>query len=982
MDVRKTVTVLFCDLVGSTALGDGADPEVLRAQMMRYHAEVRAILEAHGGTVEKFIGDAAMAIFGLPVTHEDDALRAIRAASRIRQAVGELGFEVRIGINTGQVVAGEGETLVTGDAVNVAARLEQSATSGEILIGALTERLVRGAASTEAVEPLQVKGKATPLSAHRLLDVHDDAAAVGRRLDAPFIGRGPELATLEHALSTAIEQGQPQLATIVGPPGIGKSRLVREVIARSPARVLIGRCLSYGQGITYWPLREIAEQIGDIRAVLGAGDEAELAAVRLAAALDEGAATPDEIAWGVRKLLEALAQREPLIVVIDDIHWAEPTLLDLIEYLADFGRDAPMLLLCTARAELLDVRPAWATPRTNATLIKLEPLAAAQAEALVDQLDELPATDRTRIIEAAEGNPLFVEQLIAMRAEVASEDGSLQIPPTIQALLAARIDRLDSDERAVIERASVEGRLFHRGSVQQLLPEPARPEVGRRLLTLVRRQFIRPDRSELPGDDGFRFDHILIRDAAYDSLPKRLRAQLHERFAEWLHARLGGDAPPEILGYHLEQAHRYAVELSEPDPLLAERAAAELLRAASGASARQDVHAEVVLLERAIALLPAGTERSARALLDLGAALIDAGDDARAIERLGEAERIAHEAGAATIEWLARLRRRRLETFLHPEGAPEALVREAEAALAASVDDEVLARARQLIATAHNWRGQLAECHRAIQIAWEHARRTDDARLEADVIYMSGMAIAYGPIPVDEGFSWVARIMQEARGQAAAESWSRHILAHLHARLGDFDAARAAMDSWRSRMRELGQLWKYFNTAECAWDICWLAEDWVGGEVALREAEANYERTGERAPRAIAAGYLAEALVRQHRLDEAEHFARLSEELASTADAVTEAAWRRSRAMILAARGQADQAVLLARRSVELLAGTDLLDEHAAACLALASVLATAGNDNQAREAARQAIALYEQKGNLVGRARAAALLGSGPPTP
>ncbi len=403
--VRKTVTILFCDMVGSTALADGSDPEVLGGQMALYHAELRKILERHGGTVEKFIGDAAMAVFGLPSAHEDDALRAIRAAFEITHAVGALGFEVRTGINTGQVVAGEGETLVTGDAVNGAARLEQSAAAGEVLIGELTERLARGAIRSEPVEPLHVKGKATPVAAHRLLSIETAAEAVARRYDAPFVGRSNEIAALKRVLSTAVERSKPQLATIVGPPGIGKSRLVRELVASSAARVVLGRCLSYGQGITYWPLQEIAAQIGDLNVALGVGQEAELAAERLAAAWNETAATPDEIAWGFRRLFESLAQVEPLIIVLDDIHWAEPTLLDLIEYLADFARDAPILILCTSRAELMDSRPAWITPRANATLLTLEPLDREQVDTLVDQLDDLPASIRKRIIEFGRRQP-------------------------------------------------------------------------------------------------------------------------------------------------------------------------------------------------------------------------------------------------------------------------------------------------------------------------------------------------------------------------------------------------------------------------------------------------------------------------------------------------------------------------------------------------------------------------------------------------
>jgi class 3 adenylate cyclase/tetratricopeptide (TPR) repeat protein len=506
-DVRKTVTVVFCDLVGSTALGERADPEVLRDVMARYHAELRAILERHGGTVEKFVGDAAMAVFGLPQVHEDDALRAVRAAVEMRDAVATLGLDVRIGVNTGEVVAGAGETLATGDAVNVAARLEQSADAGEILLGALTERLVRDAIDAEPVEPLTLKGKSEPVPAFRVLRLIDGVPAFTRRIDAPFVGRDSELAALENAVAAAIETKEPQLATIVGAPGIGKSRLARELLGRVQARVVVGRCLPYGEGITYWPLQEIAAQVGDLRAVLEGTDDAELAATRLEAALGvtDTPVSPEEIAWGIRRVFEELARRRPLVVVFDDIHWAEPTFLDLIEYVASFAQDAAMLVLCTARPDLFDTRPTWTAPKPNATLVTLDALSESDSEALVGLLGALSDDLRERIVRAAEGNPLFVEQLVAMQAE---DGAALEIPPTLQALLAARIDRLAGEERAAAQRGSVEGRLFHRGAVTALLPEPERADVGAHLLSLVRKELIRPDRATLPGDDAFRFGHI------------------------------------------------------------------------------------------------------------------------------------------------------------------------------------------------------------------------------------------------------------------------------------------------------------------------------------------------------------------------------------------------------------------------------------------------------------------------------------------
>ena len=475
--MRKTVTILFCDLVGSTALGERTDPELLRELMSSYHATLRVILERHGGTVEKFVGDAAMAVFGIPTVHEDDAERAVRAAVEMREAVVELGLSVRMGISTGEVASGTGETLVTGDAVNLAARFEQAAEPGEILIGAQTERLVGGLVRAETPTPLRLKGKAEAVPAFRLIEVLPDVPAFTAPIDAPFVGRVEELAALRAASAQAVAERVPQLCTIVGPPGIGKSRIVREFLAgeRGRARIVIGRCLPYGEGITYWPLGEIVRQVGGdqpraaIAEIVG-GAEGALVADRLAGAISLGPAggSPEEISWAARKLVEALAQDGPVIVVVDDIHWAEPALLDLLEYVATFATGVPLLTLCTARPDVFEARPSWSNPRRNAALVSLEPLGADEAESLIDALEDMDQPTRSRIVAAAEGNPLFVEQFLAMRAE--GHDGELVIPPTVHALLSARLDRLDPAERAVIERASVEGRLFHRGAVTEMLP--------------------------------------------------------------------------------------------------------------------------------------------------------------------------------------------------------------------------------------------------------------------------------------------------------------------------------------------------------------------------------------------------------------------------------------------------------------------------------------------------------------------------------
>ncbi|MDP9331317.1 MAG: AAA family ATPase, partial [Actinomycetota bacterium] len=625
-EVRKTVTVVFTDISGSTALGERLDPEALRKTMASYFDEIRRIIERHGGTIEKFIGDAAMAVFGIPVAEVDDALRAVRAVAEIRERLIRLGEErsltlsFRTGVNTGQVVAGEGETLATGDAVNVAARLEQAATPGEILIGAGTFALVRDAVSVEAVEPLALKGKREPVRAYRLLSVDPGASAIARHLDAPLVGRVREKKRLNADFEDVVSERACHLFTILGPAGVGKSRLVAEFLSNigGDADVLRGRCLNYGDDITYWPL---------VETLVSAGVESG----------DVIGDSPAETQLAFRKLLEARAVERPQVVVFDDIQWAESVFLDLIEHVADWSRDAPILLLCLARRELLDVREGWGGGKVNATTILLEALSGEDCELLLEHLAEgldVSADLRRRVLSAAGGNPLFIEEMIAMVGE-GDGDSEIVVPPTIQALLQARLDKLGAEERDLIGRGAVEGQVFHGGAVLELAPELERADVPRHLLSLIRKELIRPEAAQLPHEEAFRFRHLLIRDAAYDSLPKQTRSELHERFATWLQHQGGLIELDEIVGYHLEQAYRNRAELDPSDARLddlARRAADRLEHAAKGAVTRGDWSAATGMLERTAALLPLGNPRRLEVLIRLVWPLINLGriEDARA----------------------------------------------------------------------------------------------------------------------------------------------------------------------------------------------------------------------------------------------------------------------------------------------------------------------------------------------------------------
>ncbi len=650
---RKTVTVLFCDLTGSTALGETLDPERLRALLARYFERMKAIVERHGGSVEKFIGDAVMAVFGVPVLHEDDALRALRAAAEMRDALPELGLQGRIGVMTGEVVTGTEERLATGDAVNVAARLEQAAEPGEVLIGAPTLALAGDAAEVEPVKPLVLKGKAEPVPAYRLLSVRE---APERRHEALFVGRERELALVGEVWERVQAEQRCELVTLTGDAGVGKSRLGAELLASIEARVVRGRCLPYGEGITYWPVVEVLKQLD-----LLPPDEAAAEAIRSLLGRTDAQTSAEEIAWAFRKTLEQAAAERPLVVVFDDIQWGEQTFLDLIEHVALLSSGAAILLLCLARPELSEHRPAW--PVT----LRLEPLADEDVEELIPEriADEL----RARIARAAGGNPLFIEEMLAMAGEA---EGEVVVPPTLRALLAARLDQLETAERSVLERGAVEGEIFHRGAVQALVPEET--QVTPRLAALVRKQLIRPDTPQLAGEDGFRFRHLLIRDAAYDALPKATRAELHKRFATWFEEH-GAELLEldEILGYHLEQACSYRAELGMPsDDELAGAARRRLTAAGRRAKLRQDNAAAVSLLERAVALVPPG-EIDLALEVDIVDALFETGRGGDALRRAGSLAERASAAGDRVGELCGGIQEGLLRTFLEPEGATDKL---------------------------------------------------------------------------------------------------------------------------------------------------------------------------------------------------------------------------------------------------------------------------------------------------------------------
>ena len=923
--------MLFCDVVGSTSLGESVDPEALQRLLARYFERMKAIVEGHGGSVEKFIGDAVMAVFGVPAVHEDDALRACRAAMEMQAAFAELGVQGRIGVNTGEVVTGTEERLATGDAVNVAARLQQAAAPDEVLIGLATLELVRSAVVVEALDPLELKGKAEPLPAFRVLTALE---APERSHGSRFIGREREVGDIREAWERAVLEQRCELVTVVGDAGVGKSRLAAEALAGFDARVVRGRCLPYGEGITYWPVVEVLKQLDALPS-----DPAAATAIQALLGESNQATSAEEIAWAFRKLLE---QEAPLVVLLDDVHWGEETFLDLVEGVSLLSSDASILLVCIGRPELLDRRPRWPVK------IRLGPLPAGDVTKLIGE--QLPAELRDRIARAAGGNPLFLTEMLAM----AGESESIEVPPTLRALLAARLDQLDGPERRVLERGAVEGEMFHRGAVQALGPDEL--QVTPRLAALVRRELIRPDSAQFPGEDGFRFRHLLIRDAAYDSLPKALRADLHERFALWLEHRAADLVElDEIVGYHLEQAARYRNDLGQPEPALAGRAGERLAGAGRRALWRGDEPAAAALLERALALT-----RPERLDLYLELDLADAfwrTDVRRAALVADAAGKRAREAGDRLGEATARVVAAR-----HGIGAGTATVE--ELATVAREALPLLEQADDHEGLLHVWRGLIKEA--AVRGRYEEAGRATERALSytGHVGWppLSGPstglpgALVMGPRPADEALETLDALLPEA-------PHPRTLLfrALLLAMLGRFDTAWPLAQEASARVSE-----RAADSGEFA--LAGIAVIEGDHEAAERHYRAYCDFLREHNQRSLlstAAPRLGRELCALGRHDEAEPLAQLGRETGQKLDLGTQVVWRQAQALIHANRGEHAEAERLAREAVAIADRTDMPNFQGEALCDLAEVFRASGRGDEAGAALQRALERFEQKKNL-----------------
>ena len=996
---RKIVTALFCDLVGSTTLGEQHDPEVLRPILDGYFTEMRSAVERHGGSVEKFIGDAVVAIFGLPMAHEDDALRAVRAGMDMQERMQTLNdassipLAARIGLSTGEVlVPGDGRPII-GDAMNTASRIQSGASPGSVLIGEPTWRLVRDAVVAEAVEPLNAKGKAEPVPAWRVRKVLPVAA----RVETPLVGRDRHLTVLRQALDEAIEDHSCVLVTVLAPPGVGKSRLATAFAdtVREGATVLVGQAPSYGEGVTFAPLVELLSQAagrpaGDADEVATAlrqrvSEQPDGAAIgdRLAQVLGVGEALASEASWAVRRLLEVIASERPLVVILEDLHWAEPPMLDLADAVVDRVH-GPVLFLCLARPELLEQRPTWAVGKPRAITTTLSPLSSEDARRVAVLLlgEHAPAPIVDRLCQTAEGNPLYLEQLTAMLSDhgflvdggwVGSDDADIEIPDTLQMLLASRLDRLEPTPRLLLERAAVEGRRFRMAALRALAPDLVPATIDAAVASLERRGLVQPE-DEAAGR--WRFAHALVLEAAYRGLSKELRADLHERLADWMIEEDVDQADvDESVARHLERALHLREELGARDErsaALSERAGELFAGAGSRAFAAVDFITSSDLLGRAAALLPERSPRRLDLIPNLGAALADSGRNEEAEVLLTESVEQARAAGSERDALRAAVQLLVNRIYRSPtEAEIDSAAIEARKAAQAfeALDDEIgLAEAALAISYLEETRGRIAEARLWVSDAFRHALAAGHPREATQAAGdLLGFAIM-GPLPFD-GFAAEAEALLSL-GEPISGSVGHALLTVAALAAGDDPGFREHEERWREVLDRHGLSWV------AATHGLWIAsvETSVGKAVAaerrLREAREFLAPIGNVWWLRLVDGFLCEAVRAQDRPPE---FLRLADAFV-TSVLLTDRGTLVERQLLLARtqllRGSAADAEATVRHALKLSEATDFVTQHANALLLLADILEVRDLGDDAAVARSEAVAKLRAKGNLAAVAR------------
>jgi len=989
---RRPVTVLCVALQLTPSSGTELDPEAHGVVHEHVVSGLTAVLERHGGELAASDSEHLMGVFGVTTLHEDDALRAVRASLEAREALSaeaaalprhyRANLVCRFGLAAGEaLVGGSGPLGFAGDVGARAVMFAEAAQPGQILIGPQVRQLAAGAIETVEAGP----------DRFLLRSAHAGLRPLAVRLDVPLVGRGDEMRLLRASYARATRERVTITVRVIGEAGLGKTRLVQEFAARlrREAQVLTGRCLPYGEGITFWPLQEVVRQAGGgedsperIEALLDGEADAAAVAQQLHRALgpgNRGSTAAAEIFWAARRFLEALARHRPVLVVFEDLHWAEPTFLDLVESLALQAGRSPLVVVCTARPELLDHRPAWAAEADRAVSIQLTPLDEGAAAVLLDSLSaghRIARSTRGRLIDTAGGNPLYLEQLAVSLSEQQGSDLRLALPPTIQALLSARLQRLGPGASSVLVRAAIVGKDFGEREIRELLPAEARAPLSRNLQTLVARGLVQRGPPGKGPDEEYSFRHILIQEAAYRSIPKSLRAELHHRYANWLEAVFSEPFPgqSEILGHHLEQSVRYRTELWAADPesaALSHRAAAHLDTAGCAAHDRGDDVAAVNLLNRAAALLPGDDAALGRLYLSLGTALIETRQFEKARAALGHAQRITAANGDDRQHAHARVETLLLDLRVNPGEAEMEIARALPGLrreFEASQDHLGISHTLQLEAALHWDHSRSGAAEYAWLRAADYARKVNDRRQLADIFNWLASAALWGPTPAPEGIKRCKEYLDEIGNHPMGKAEILLNLAGLYAMQDDFTSAQETLGTAKSLLETLGPTMTAAMIQPAAL-VAMLAGDPATAERYLRLEYDSLCQVGERRFLATTAAILARAIAAQgpSRYDEAIRLIAVSQEAAADEDLSPQAIGRGLSARIFADRDRYREAEELARSAVALAAQTDLLSEHADTLLELSHVLAAAGQVSEAYAAATQAIGLYQRKGNLPG---------------
>lgn len=1000
--VRKTITIVFADLVGSTSFQEKVDAETTRAEMAAYQQVAQDVVERHGGTVAKFIGDGVMAVFGVPDVAEDDADRAVRSGVALQAAFAPIaerirgvhGVEVglRVGINSGEIVVADDDDDMFGDALNTAARIEAECTPGRVLVGEQTWRLTRSAVTYEVLGEVTLKGKEDPVATFQVVEAPEKVDEI----QTPFVGRDHEINALIEAVDASIEERSPVLVTVIGSPGVGKTRLAAEARAvAAPHAQTFDLRVDRAATSTFGPVADLVRRVIDvdesaepaqvvdrIAEWIGAdASAAELAPV-LATFIGAGPArSTEESFWASRRLIEILAHHRPTLIVVDDIQWAQPLFLDLLDHLVEWVT-GPAALICLARPEIREIRPALAeTGRRVYDVVSLEGLAAGATAELAAGLlgaDELPGELADRLPESTDGNPLFVRELVRMLVDdgvveqvggtwqLAIDPDAVEVPPTIQSLLASRVERMPPDERRVVELASVVGSEFARGAIAALLPEAERPGLDALLERLRRKEIIDPTGNYWGDEPILRFHHVLIRDASYRRMLKQRRADLHVAVGEWTADaadRFGGEHEISI-GFHYEQAHLLLTELGRVDDAtdLGRRAATLFRIAGERALAQDDLAAAGSLASRALACIDGPRHERAALLLIACEAFLSAGNVHEGEPHLAELRELVADDDRLSA-WADAFEGQRIWAT-DPERLNEIqpVVAAAAERLADLGDDAGVAKARFVQAIVLARLGRVGDCEAELDAALTAARAADDRRRVTAVLGAAPQAALWGPSPVARAGGRcldIIRLLRITSASPMVEATSVRCQAVLEAMRGRFEQARDLIARSRETVEELGLRHGILETAMYAGIIELYADQPEAAEPFLREAKAGLGRLGVGADAGQAAALLSEALLAQGRVDEAAELADESVRLAGQ-NQRTAIASRAAQARIAVAQGRLDDAAALAQEAVDLAAATDLTMDHARAASTLALV-----HDRQGRSssAAADAAALFEAKG-------------------